>query len=352
MTKRKNALADLQDQWSKLSSLEAKVKNGTASAAEKQQYQKQAAAFQSSYNDYYSQGLISSTDFNNTNFGSTASSAYDVATNNEKNLGDAYISDKEQKQFYYAANAWNDKKYLFKLPSTSVLYPEDDWLKAMEKGKIQRLLDTSGQNRPLGEISVEAKSWGGDVTKIPDGLYMNLKGTDKAFAVHNKQFYEIGKKGSDNVYKLPDDKGSLEGIYTNRDLENLYPGWLDEIDWNQEGTLDLLPGLTGLNEIGTEAIVTPSGTITALPTHTGIVPADITKNLWELGEVAPEIMRVMRLHLIPDSLGSNSFGNTTDESFNIDNLTMNVSADDSFDADAFVDSIKARVALTKNIKHY
>lgn len=44
-------------------------------------------------------------------------------------------------------------------------------------------------------------------------------------------------------------------------------------------------GLTGaavsrINELGTEAIITPSGTITALPSRTGIVPADITKNLW------------------------------------------------------------------------
>ena len=45
----------------------------------------------------------------------------------------------------------------------------------------------------------------------------------------------------------------------------------------ETGTLDLIPSL--INERGTEAIITPSGTITALPTHTGIVPADITRNL-------------------------------------------------------------------------
>jgi hypothetical protein len=42
---------------------------------------------------------------------------------------------------------------------------------------------------------------------------------------------------------------------------------------------------------GTEAIVTPNGTITALPSHTGIVPADLTRNLYKLGEVAPNLIR-------------------------------------------------------------
>ena len=103
-----------------------------------------------------------------------------------------------------------------------------------------------------------------------------------------------------------------------------------------------------INELGTEAIITPQGTITALPSHTGIVPADITANLWTLGELAPSL-----LHAMGES-GSRSMslapatGPYTDESFNINTLTMHVSADSSFDADAFVRSIKARVALTKN----
>jgi hypothetical protein len=42
---------------------------------------------------------------------------------------------------------------------------------------------------------------------------------------------------------------------------------------------------------GTETIVTPSGTITALPSHTGIVPADLTRSLYQLGEVAPNLIK-------------------------------------------------------------
>ena len=103
-----------------------------------------------------------------------------------------------------------------------------------------------------------------------------------------------------------------------------------------------------LNELGTEAIITPHGTITALPSHSGVVPADITENLWNLGKAAPSISKWL------DTIGFNnsSFTPTTmmgnDESFNINTINMNVTADDSFDADAFVRSIKTQAALSKN----
>lgn len=101
-----------------------------------------------------------------------------------------------------------------------------------------------------------------------------------------------------------------------------------------------------INEFGTEAIITPSGTITALPSHTGIIPADITRNLWQLGEVAPSILRVAET-IAPDSiLRSSTQSAITDQSFNINNLSMSVNADDSFDVDAFIEAIKSRVALT------
>lgn len=110
-----------------------------------------------------------------------------------------------------------------------------------------------------------------------------------------------------------------------------------------EGTLSLI------NEEGTEAIITPQGTLTALPSGTGIIPADITKNLWELGEVAPALLRVLGDKLPNGLLGTSILDRiVNDESFNISNLTMNVDADGSFDVDKFINSIKSRVALTKN----
>lgn len=102
-----------------------------------------------------------------------------------------------------------------------------------------------------------------------------------------------------------------------------------------------------INELGTEAIITPSGTITALPSHTGIVPADITRNLWELGELAPSISRIIdavspMINTVPNSLANNS-----EEYFDIHSITIN--ADETFDAEAFVAAIKSRALLTKNM---
>ena len=119
------------------------------------------------------------------------------------------------------------------------------------------------------------------------------------------------------------------------------------------GTLDSMYNkhtTTLINELGTEAIITPSGTITALPSHSGIVPADITKNLWALGEVAPALIRILTPKIVSDHIGLTNGEVVTDESFNISTLNMNVTADDSFDADAFVDSIKTRANLTKNMR--
>ena len=61
-------------------------------------------------------------------------------------------------------------------------------------------------------------------------------------------------------------------------------------------------------------------------------------------------MRTLEYHLVPDTIGSSNISSNTDESFNISNLTMNVTADEGFDVDVFVDSIKQRVALTRNLK--
>ena len=107
-----------------------------------------------------------------------------------------------------------------------------------------------------------------------------------------------------------------------------------------------------INEQGTEAIITPQGTITSLPAHTGIVPADITSNLWQLGELAPSILRSLGG---PSNLLSGSVSNhstMTDESFNVNTINMTVEADSSFDPQAFVNAIKTRISLTKNNKKY
>lgn len=104
-----------------------------------------------------------------------------------------------------------------------------------------------------------------------------------------------------------------------------------------------------INELGTEAIVTPQGTLTTLPSRTGIIPADITKNLWELGGIAPSLVNMLERMSSGGIFGKSIFdGVGTDESFNIANLVMNITADSDFDVDKFVSMIKTRATLTKN----
>jgi hypothetical protein len=107
------------------------------------------------------------------------------------------------------------------------------------------------------------------------------------------------------------------------------------------GSLGLPGGPTLVNEQGTEAIVTPYGTLTSLPSGTGVVPADITKNLWALGEVAPAFSRLL------DPVVKNG-GNALGDSFTVQHMVVNMSPDGSFDVDTFVNDLKSAVALHKN----
>ena len=119
------------------------------------------------------------------------------------------------------------------------------------------------------------------------------------------------------------------------------------LDAARRGSLGLHGGPTLINENGTEAIITPSGTLTALPAKTGVVPADVTRSVWQLGELAPTILRALGIaggsSIMPGSVPINN-----SESLNIGTVNMTVSADESFDAEAFVRSLKQQAALSKN----
>lgn len=111
------------------------------------------------------------------------------------------------------------------------------------------------------------------------------------------------------------------------------------------GTLNLQDDYSLINEVGTEGIVTPQGTFTALPSHTGIVPADITKNVWQLGEVAPELIAQL------DSLKkanyiSNNTGVTNNDTVNIDKVI--VQPTESYNMDKLIADVKAKANITKH----
>ena len=110
------------------------------------------------------------------------------------------------------------------------------------------------------------------------------------------------------------------------------------------GTLSTPGGNSLINENGLESIITPSGTITSLPAKTGIVPADLTRNLWALGEVAPNLIA----RLGGNSLQTNNSNSSTDNSINIQNLDATFNTQSDFDGHKFITDLRNQVILTAN----
>ena len=121
-----------------------------------------------------------------------------------------------------------------------------------------------------------------------------------------------------------------------------------DVEAAAEGSTGLAGGPTLVNELGTEAIISPWGTLTALPSATGVVPADITKNLWQLGEMAPSILKLLAQSSAFNNLPIASLNNGgADNSLHINSLTMNVNADESFDIDSFTQELRNVMNLTR-----
>lgn len=110
------------------------------------------------------------------------------------------------------------------------------------------------------------------------------------------------------------------------------------------GTTSAPGGTSLINELGLEGIVTPDGTITSLPAKSGIIPADLTKNLWQLGEVAPNLIAKLGI----GNLSGSPMANNTDNSTNIDNLNATFYTTDNFDGDEFLRDLRSQISLTKN----
>lgn len=102
-----------------------------------------------------------------------------------------------------------------------------------------------------------------------------------------------------------------------------------------------------VNELGTEGIVTPEGTFTALPSHTGIVPADITKNVWKLGEVAPTLIERLG-SLKPNGLVPANGNTTNNDGMFIDQLNMTVYPTKDYDMEKFLNEAKAKARITRH----
>ena len=137
------------------------------------------------------------------------------------------------------------------------------------------------------------------------------------------------------------------GIVLPQGVLNAPSSGLYALDAARRGSLGVRGGPTLINEEGPEAIITPGGTLTSLPSKTGVVPADITRSVWQLGELAPSILRVLGYN------GGNQFASgsgivNNSDSVNIGSVIMQVSADAGFDPERFVEELKTQAALSKN----
>ena len=164
---------------------------------------------------------------------------------------------------------------------------------------------------------------GSDLLRLPDfSIVGNSEGRDEFYFIYEGKLYPI------------------------RDLEG------NEKNYNPgsnfaTGTLSTSEGLSLINELGTEAVITPGGTLTALPSKTGIVPADITRNVWALGEVAPTL--VAQLGSLNQKALSGNAGNTTyEEGQYFDNFTMNVYPAKGDDFNKILEQARAQMRLTRH----
>lgn len=103
-----------------------------------------------------------------------------------------------------------------------------------------------------------------------------------------------------------------------------------------------------INELGVEGIVTPQGTITSLPAKTGIVPAELTKNLFKLGEVAPNLIKKI------DNAGplpkASEQSTIKDNSMNFENFYATFNTVEDYDFEKLLINARQYISNTKNLR--
>lgn len=185
------------------------------------------------------------------------------------------------------------------------------------------------------------KSWNdiveNDLLQPGDFVLVDLKGNKLAYVGVDKKLYWVQtKKPKDQSYGgYGDVNDTTKG--NNPDID--YSNMRAKGDYNYQG------GNVLINELGTEAIVTPQGTLTSLPSHSGIVPADLTKNLFALGEIAPNLIATLR-NQMPNVSKSNSTSN--DNSTNIGTVYATFNADSGFDMNRFMIDLRSAAGNTRH----
>ena len=251
------------------------------------------------------------------------------------------------------ANRWNEIKR-----DSNIKEKEDDLV-------AEGLLSNVNISSNMPQVDVNSKEFKKHMigSRIPPDTYriVHYNPDTKSWEIINKSGEDISKimeEMSDYDILINDWASDLwkdRAIYkeskdvfrwVNADNGNIGPGSKNNFGalTFASGTLSAPGGNSLINENGLESIITPSGTITSLPAKTGIIPADLTRNLWALGEVAPNLI----VRLGGNSLQNNNSNSSTDNSINIQNLDATFNTQSDFDGHRFLTDLRNQVILTAN----
>jgi TP901 family phage tail tape measure protein len=307
----------------------------------------------------------------------------DTSTNNG-GLNNNTTSDQEKHSKQYIANQEAAKGYY------------DQYLEAKEALEnsgynMNNLSGTTFSNNvdekwlKTGEINKQAwynlpklKSNGKQDGEKTTSLTLGDAYTDTEVNTFLEQYSDLGKnKNKLFISKLNENGNGWDGAITGENLENLseYSNgtilhigstigssgneisryvikdgstWrrLSEFAGGSFGLQKALPAL--INELGTEGIVTPQGTVTALPAKTGIVPADLTKNLYNLGEVAPNLIK--RFETLDNSSNTQNMSSIEDNSMQFENFYATFNTIEDYDFQKLLSNARQYIANTKNLR--
>ena len=199
-----------------------------------------------------------------------------------------------------------------------------------------------------------SSQWSGNTTYLSkDGYWLTpplkLNKFSQIKQTYTNRLMKTNSPSYQGLYYI----GSDHQLYQVEMMEAGKKARVDLSGWNNysgyaTGTLSTAGGLSLVNDdpqYGLEGIITPQGTLTALPSKSGVVPADLTRNVWQLGEVAPNLIKQL---VDINGKFSRTTGFGTDESFNVEHLDVHMVAQPGFDMDDFVRQLQAARNLTRH----
>lgn len=228
------------------------------------------------------------------------------------------------------------------------------WRKAKPKDTYV-LLNGGKWARVDQAFGISENTWLDD-PKYAGLFFVELKGKAQLFWNSGNGMYKASSNEKDYAQtqgvddRAPDSFPTLEGGFDKGYDINRTKQWLalEGFGAYATGTLSTAGGLSLVNDdpqYGLEGVITPQGTLTALPSKSGVVPADLTRNVWQLGEVAPNLIKQL---VDINGKFSHTTGFGTDESFNVEHLDVHMVAQPGFDMDDFVRQLQAARNLTRH----